>query len=173
MANYCTAEDLILDKSIPTPMGSDLNAYVTKASAAMDNTLRRRYPTPIAVDQTLPGFDRDLDLLKSICAHLATGYFVLAVTSGRELSKIHDYGRWLIEQAEGWLSDLVEGEIDLITVDPLPNQQQLPMDGAVLTSSPYPHSLTDAYYHNFEPFGFAPGRMVPGDTWPLAPGTVR
>lgn len=173
MANYCTAEDLILDKAIPRPPGSDLEAYVTKASAAMDNTLRKRYPTPVSVDQTVPGFDRDLSLLASICSHLATGYFVLAVSSGREMAQIHDYGRWLIEQANGWLQDLVDGEIDFASVDPLPDQQDLPMDGAVLSSSPTPHSLTDAYYHNFEPYGFTPGRMNPGESWPLQPGALR
>lgn len=172
MANYCTAEDLILDKAIPRPAGSDLSAYVTQASAAMDNTLRRRYATPIEVDQTRPGFDRDLELLRSICAHLATGYFVLAITSSREMAQIHDYGRWLIEQAQQWLEHLVTGEIDLITVQPLPEQQDLPMDGAVLSSSPHPYSLTDAYYHNFEPYGFTDGRREPAKNWPLREGQI-
>ena len=51
---YCDPEDLILDRNIPVPAGSDLSHYITIASTHVDTELRGRYPTPIAVDQSKP-----------------------------------------------------------------------------------------------------------------------
>lgn len=173
---YCEPEDLILDKAIPVPAGSDLSTYITTASTHMDTELRGRYATPLSVDQSKPGHAQDVALLRNICAHLATGYFILAITSGRELAKIHQYGNWLIERAEKWIEQLREGDLVLLTVPQLEVNAPQPMDGAPLISQGIGHSLVDSYYRNFEPFGFLPnhpdnGRHGrPGDTWPYSSG---
>lgn len=175
---YCAPEDLILDKNIPVPAGSDLSSYITIASTHIDTELRGRYPTPISVDQSKPGYQQDAALLRSIAAHLATGYFVLAITSGRELTKVHEYGRWLIERAQEWMRQLREGELDLLTVPPVDAVAVDSMEGAPIISQGIGHSLVDSYYRNFEPFGFIPGHPDsgrhgrPGDTWPLNSGAV-
>lgn len=173
---YCEPGDLILDKAIPVPAGSDLSTYITTASTHIDTELRGRYPTPISVDQSKPGHTQDVALLRNICAHLATGYFILAITSGRELAKIHEYGNWLITRAEEWIRQLREGDLDLLTVPPIEANAPQPMDGAPLISQGIGHSLVDSYYQNFEPFGFLPNHPDSGrhggfgDTWPYSPG---
>lgn len=173
---YCAPEDLILDKAIPVPAGSDLSAYITTASTHIDTELRGRYATPLSVDQSRPGHTQDTELLRNIAAHLATGYFILAVTSGRELNKVHQYGNWLIERAEKWIEQLREGDLVLLTVPQIEANAPQPMDGAPIISQGIDRSLVDSYYQNFEPFGFMPnhppggrhGRS--GDTWPYSPG---
>lgn len=172
---YCTPEDLILDKSIPVPAGSDLTNYINIASAHIDTELRGRYATPIVVDQSRLGHDQDKALLRNIAAHLATGYFILAITSGRELAKIHDYGNWLISRAQEWLTQLRDGSLALITADTGGADAPLPMDGAPLISQGISHSLVDSYYQNFEPYGFTPDlphRGRSGEVWPYSAGHV-
>lgn len=173
---YCTTGDLILDKAIPTSPSSDLDSYITTASTFIDTELRGRYPTPISVDQSQPGHTQDTALLRNICAHLATGYYILAITSGREMGKIHDYGRHLIERAEEWIDQLRDGKLVLLTVAPVEANAPQPMDGAPIISQGLGHSLVDAYYRNFEPFGFAPGHPPDGrharrgESWPFSTG---
>lgn len=173
---YCEPGDLILDKAIPVPAGSDLTTYITVASTHVDTELRGRYATPLSVDQSKPGHTQDVALLRNITAHLATGYFILAITSGRELAKVHQYGNWLIERAEEWIRQLREGELTLLTVPQLDESAPAPMDGAPLISQGIGHSLVDSYYRNFEPFGFIPnhpdtGRHgSAGESWPYPSG---
>lgn len=173
---YCAPEDLILDRTIPVPAGSDLSSYITVASTHIDTELRGRYPTPISVDQSKPGHAQDVALLKNIAAHLATGYFILAITSGRELNKVHEYGNWLITRAEEWIRQLREGHLSLLTVPQLDENASLPMDGAPLIAQGIGYSLVSNYYENFEPFGFTPNHPVggrygrPGETWPYSSG---
>lgn len=175
---YCDPEDLILDRNIPVPAGSDLSHYITIASTHVDTELRGRYPTPIAVDQSKPGHAQDVALLRNVTAHLATGYFILAITSGRELSKIHEYGNWLITRAQQWLDDIKEGRLALLTVEPVDAAADGFMEGAPLVSSGIGHSMVETYYQNFEPFGFTPNhphvgqRGRPGETWPYKRGLV-
>lgn len=175
---YCTPEDLILDKNIPVPAGSDLSSYITIASTHIDTELRGRYPTPISVDQSKPGHPQDVALLRNIAAHLATGYFILAITSGRELTKIHEYGKWLIERAQEWIRQLRDGELDLLTVAPTDARAPEAMEGAPIIAQGIGHSLVDSYYRNFAPFGFIPGHPDdgrhgrPGETWPVSTGTI-
>lgn len=175
---YCDPEDLILDKKIPVPTGSDLSHYITVASTHIDTELRGRYPTPIAVDQSRPGHAQDIALLRNIAAHLATGYFILAITSGRELNNVHEYGRWLIERAEEWIRQIRDGDLDLLTVQPIDSAADGHMEGAPLISQGAGYSLVDTYYRNFEPFGFIPGHPVdgrhgrPGEEWPFSMGVV-
>lgn len=174
---YCEPEDLILDRTIPVPAGSDLSSYITIASTHIDTELRGRYPTPIAVDQSKPGHSQDTALLRNVAAHLATGYFILAITSGRELAKVHEYGNWLITRAQTWLDQIKEGELLLLTVDPTDAAQPGHMEGGPLISQGIGYSLVDTYYENFEPYGFLPhqdevGQRTRGGSWPYRRGEV-
>lgn len=171
MSNYCAATDLLIDKSTPLPPSTDPGFYITSSSSYIDARLALVYQTPIALDATTAGYETDAALLRTICAHLASGALILAISAGTERYSVHAYGKQLIERGEAMLQQVIDGILGLSSVPRIPSSPEtVPVGPLVGHGTSF--NMTDGYYHNFEPYGITPGRVRPdieGD-WPFDPG---
>ena len=173
MSEYCTAADLLIDRSTPLPQNTDPGFYITSSSHYMDARLAVAYSTPLVIDATLDGSETDAALLKTICANLASGALILAISAGSERHSVHAYGKQLIERGETLLQQLLDGDLNLTTVKRKVSYKEVGPVGP-LVGHGTSFNMTDGYYHNFEPHGITPGRMRPDEQggWPfeVAPG---
>ena len=168
MSEYCTAADLLIDRSTPLPQNTDPGFYITSSSHYMDARLAVSYPTPVTIDATKEGAETDAALLRTICANLASGAIILAVSAGTERHSVHAYGKQLIERGEALLQQLLDGDLGLTTVARKVSYKEVGPVGP-LVGHGTSFNMTDGYYHNFEPHGITPGRMKPDEEggWPF------
>lgn len=168
---YCTTADLLIDKSTPLPVSTDKGHYIQAASSYMNSRLAIAFPTPIVLDPDLAAHAADAGLLRTICVHLASGSLILAVTAGSERHSLHAYGKYLVERGEMLLQQLIDGTLDLTSVPRVPSSKDVNPAGP-LVGHGTSFNMTDGYYHNFEPYGFTPGRTRPDEEgdWPFNPG---
>lgn len=171
MSMYCGPNDLLIDKSTPLPMSTDRGSYISAASAYMDSRLAAAYPTPLVLNPAADGAEADASLLRTICTHLASGALILAVTAGTERHSLHAYGKYLVDRGEELLVQLLDGDLDLVSVERLPDYKDIRPTGPIVGHGTS-FNMTDGYYHNFEPYGFTPGRVRPDEDgdWPFNPG---
>ena len=168
MSEYCTAADLLIDRSTPLPQNTDPGFYITSSSHYMDARLAVSYPTPVTIDATKEGAETDAALLRTICANLASGAIILAVSAGTERHSVHAYGKQLIERGEALLQQILDGDLGLTTVARKVSYKEVGPVGP-LVGHGTSFNMTDGYYHNFEPHGITPGRMKPDEEggWPF------
>lgn len=173
MSSYCTQADLLIDQSTRLPQNTDPGFYITSSSSYMDARLAVSYPTPLVIDATQEGSETDAALLSTICANLASGALILAVSAGSERHSVHAYGKQLIERGEALLQQLLDGTLNLTTVERKPSYPEVAPVGP-LVGHGTSFNMTDGYYHNFEPHGITPGRMRPDEEggWPFDVGTA-
>ena len=158
----------MIDRSTPLPQNTDPGFYITSSSHYMDARLAVSYPTPVTIDATKEGAETDAALLRTICANLASGAIILAVSAGTERHSVHAYGKQLIERGEALLQQILDGDLGLTTVARKVSYKEVGPVGP-LVGHGTSFNMTDGYYHNFEPHGITPGRMKPDEEggWPF------
>jgi hypothetical protein len=125
MSYYCEVGDLLLGNlQGRLPSQIDPAEFVKHAAEEMDSKIGFVYVTPINVD---PEPDPPLValpvpqvlLLKHVCAKLASGRIILAAAIGHEDSTVHQYGLYLVREAEVTLMAIANQEVNLAapTVD--------------------------------------------------------
>lgn len=166
---YCQPRDILIDPAyLPLPAGSKFGPYIEAASSFIDVSLQGVYVTPLVFTGDPAAVARDEKMVRTICAYLASGTMVFALTAGNEEARIHAYGEWLIKQGELLLGRLLSDEISLDTAERNPSAEDTANAGPLIGQG-QSQNLTDGYYHNFEPYGPMPGQMRPnteGD-WPF------
>lgn len=133
-ATYCEVTDLIFG-NIPVP--ATAQKFVTQASDEIDSKIGFRYATPVVLSSSTEQRPALL-LLKKIAIFLATGRCILAVGGASEESRIHQYGIYLIQQADQALKDIVDGKTILPGVElatPANSKSSGPMIANVDTAS--------------------------------------
>jgi hypothetical protein len=111
---YSEVSDLILG-NIPTP--ANAQKYVDDGADEIDARIGFKYATPIAVGESAEERPVRL-LLKRINNWLASGRLIMALDGGGEDDQLHQYGLYLVTEANKTLDQIVNGEIVLPGVDP-------------------------------------------------------
>lgn len=122
MASYCEKRDLLLGE-INVPSFIDSDQYILNASEEVDVALCGVYSTPFTMaenSQTRP----TVLFLKQVTSKLASGRIIMAAAAGAEMSEIHQYGIYLVNEAIESLKQVASGEFILpgaTQVDPSPS----------------------------------------------------
>lgn len=111
---YSEVEDLILG-NIPTP--ANAQKYVDDGADEIDGRIGFKYATPVVVGESAEERPVRL-LLKRINNWLASGRLIMALDSGGEDDQLHQYGLYLVSEANKTLDMIASGEIVLPGVDP-------------------------------------------------------
>lgn len=131
---YCEVTDLIFG-NIPVP--ANAQKFVSQASDEMDSQIGLRYATPVVTSGSTEQRPTQL-LLKRVAIFLATGRCILAVGSAGEDNGVHQYGLYLIQQAEKVLKEIVDGKVILPGVElstSTPNKSSGPLIAQVDNAS--------------------------------------
>lgn len=161
---YCQPEDLmILGTKLPANAAEET---IAAASDKMDAFIGAVYETPVLINESDPVKRQDSLVLKAICSQLASGILLTSAASAGEQSRTHAYGEYLLRFAYSQLQKIQNGSIKLTSAKELPvDQEDLTKRGPRIIQG-QAYSLVDAYYENFEPEGFAPGRNASSGNWP-------
>jgi hypothetical protein len=87
----------------------------------MDSIIGLQYVTPVVLDDSVPAQRAGFLLLKRINAWLATGRLLMALDGAGEDDQLHQYAKYLVDQAMLALSQIQDGTITLpgaVPVDP-------------------------------------------------------
>ena len=108
---YCVLADLLLgqlENRLPPEITTA--EYINAAADHIDARLGSMYVTPFVTIgvNSLPS--HQVKLLKGINAKRASGQIILAATIATEDTVIHQYGLWLIQEADLELAAIVKGE---------------------------------------------------------------
>ena len=109
--SYCTLGDLLLGQlESRLPPEITTNEYINAAADHIDARLGSMYVTPFVTIgvNSLPS--HQVKLIKGINAKRASGQIILAATIATEDTVIHQYGLWLIQEADLELAAIVKGE---------------------------------------------------------------
>jgi hypothetical protein len=124
---YCTPADLLLGQ-LGTRLPPEINAidYINAAADHIDARLGVTYVTPFitAGVNTLPL--HQVKLLKGINAKRASGQIILAATMATEDNALHQYGLWLVREADLELQAVQDGTVRLSA--PLVDSEGFPLD---------------------------------------------
>lgn len=118
---YCDVTDLRKgDIPLPPFMG-DGSSYVNGAAEEIDAAIGHTYVTPVELDpDTNPGERPAFLLLKKINWLLASGRLVLDLAAAGEDADLHAYGRHMLKEGLGLLSQVSDGEIVLTGAELVP-----------------------------------------------------
>lgn len=111
---YCTVADLLLGQlTTRLPPEIDVNEYMESAAEHIDARLGFMYATPFVTEgvEALPA--NQIKLLKGINAKRASGQIILAATIATEDNLIHQYGLWLLQEADLELQAIMNGTVKL------------------------------------------------------------
>jgi hypothetical protein len=122
---YSEVGDLLFG-SVPT-VGQDLAAWVDRADEEIDAAIGNIYVTPVSFPSTTEARPGKL-LVKKISSQLATGRAIMSMDAGSEESTLHQYGLYLIKEANASLKCIKDGDVIL------PGVQMISPDD--LTSAP-------------------------------------
>lgn len=113
MTAYAVIVDLLLG-NVPVP--ADAQKYLDATAEEIDSRIGFRYATPVVADTSPEQRPVGL-LLKRINAWLATGRIILAKDAAGEDDQLHQYGEYLVREANKALDQIVDGTIVLPGVD--------------------------------------------------------
>lgn len=143
MPAYCVENDLLLG-NIPTPDAMSKTQFVQDAADEIDSRIGMRYETPI--DLTDPELKRPVKLLlKRLNVFLATGRFILAVTSNNEDDRLHAYGLSLINDAIETLEAIATGKFLLEGATPTAGESTPASTPLIFNEDP--ESSVEAFYN--------------------------
>ena len=111
---YATTADLLLGQlETRLPLEINANEYLQAAADHIDARLGFKYVTPFVTTGggALPS--HQVKLLKGINAKRASGQMILAVTIATEDSNLHQYGLWLVQEADLELQAIQNGLVNL------------------------------------------------------------
>lgn len=112
---YCETADLLLGNVVSKP--ADQDRFVNDAADEIDSRIGFMYATPIVVGESAEQRPVKM-LLKKINSWLASGRLIMALDAGGEDDQIHQYGLYLVSEAQKVLESITSGEIVLPGVDP-------------------------------------------------------
>lgn len=101
---YCEPNDITLG-AIPVPRFMTIEDQINKASDEIDASVGQVYTLPL----NLPLGSPDALLLKKVNSFLATGRLILSAAGGGEDTRLHNYGIYLVREAEKILSSIASG----------------------------------------------------------------
>ena len=136
---YSEVEDLILG-NIPTP--ANAQKYVDDGADEIDARIGFKYATPIVVGESAEERPVRL-LLKRINNWLASGRLIMALDGGGEDDQLHQYGLYLVTEANKTLDQIVDGEIVLPGVDPASPSSEIVTGPQMTTGDAY--SLVEGF----------------------------
>jgi hypothetical protein len=116
MVAYCATEDLLLG-NVPVPASA--SAYVQDAADEMDSIIGLQYVTPVILDENIQAQRAGFLLLKKINVWLASGRLLMALDAGGEDDQLHQYAKYLVEQALMALGQIQDGTVILPGADPV------------------------------------------------------
>ena len=126
---YCTNADLLIEPGFPISGGETTKTkFVNLAAMEIDAILGERYVVPVPL-ATLPQHEKDL--LKIINIKRASGSLILSQANAGEDTALHQYGLWLINEAQMQLMAIANGDIDLQS--PRVDQGGEPTEGGLPT----------------------------------------
>lgn len=108
---YSLVTDLLIGE-IPTPAYIDVDKYIASAADEIDAVIGQIYITPVVV-QSSPANRATTLILKKLNNFLASGRIILAMDSGGENKQLHQYGLYLVKEAEAILKAISTGMIVL------------------------------------------------------------
>src|SRR3954469_8662488 len=111
---YCTNADLLLGQlTTRLPIEIDVDEYIESAADHIDARLGFIYATPFVTEgvDALPS--NQAKLLRGINAKRASGQIILAATIATEDNVIHQYGLWLLQEADLELQAIQNGTVKL------------------------------------------------------------
>lgn len=107
---YCEPTDVVLG-NIPVPRFMTIEDQVNKASDEIDATVGQVYTLPLNLSLGSP----DALLLKKVNSDLAAGRIILSAAGGGEDTRLHNYGIYLVREAQKTLSSILSGATILET----------------------------------------------------------
>lgn len=107
---YSEPSDLLFG-SVPT-VGQDLTAWIARADDEIDAEIGTLYVTPISFPSSSEARPGKL-LIKKISSQLATGRAIMSMDAGSEENTLHQYGLYLIKEANAALRCIKSGEVVL------------------------------------------------------------
>lgn len=116
MATYCVAADLLLG-NVPTPASASI--YVQEAADEMDSIIGLQYVTPVVLDPNIQVQRSGFLLLKKINVWLASGRLLMALDAGGEDDQLHQYAKYLVDQALMALAQIQDGTVILPGATPV------------------------------------------------------
>lgn len=116
MVTYCVTGDLLLG-NVPTPASAA--TYVQSTADEMDSIIGLQYVTPVVLDVNVQAERAGALLLKRINAWLASGRLLMALDAGGEDDQLHQYAKYLVDQALMALGQIADGTIILPGADPV------------------------------------------------------
>lgn len=164
---YCTDADVTFHfAKVRLPPEIDMSDAISLGSDEMDGYLGYRYVIPIPVNPSDPSKNYGTQLLKTICSQLVAGRIMVSVAAGGEKSKTHDYGKYLIENAQEFLCKIKDGKLNISFA--VENTDEGSRAQGPIMAAGDAFSMVDQYYENIEPNGFlGTCRTVPGSVpWP-------
>lgn len=103
---YATEEDLLVGDLELHP-ALDVEKFINDAANEINSKLGTVFQVPIPVGSTATVEPHARLTLKRINAHLASGRLILAVAQGGEDGSLHAYGRYLVNEAQGEIRQIL------------------------------------------------------------------
>jgi hypothetical protein len=128
------------------------DTYISNAAEEIDAVIGMTYVTPVAIQETPESRPSKL-ILKKANNMLASGRIIMAIDSGGQDDQLHQYGRYLIQEAETIVKQIAEGLIVLTGAQRVGSEAT---GSAPVIVNGDKESIVDAFYGNFN-----------RDTWPL------
>jgi hypothetical protein len=142
---YCADTDLIVGTDIPLPATAITNKFLTQGAEEIDIAIGNRYITPIVgLSESDPNTRAAALLLKRLNTYLSSGRLIMASASAKEDEKLHQYGMYLVKEAQDVLKRISGGDLILngaTTIDALDGGRSGP-----LISNLDPVSNVESFY---------------------------
>lgn len=113
---YCDPQDLPLGN---VPLPKDADRYISRAAEEIDAAIGFRYLTPVVFSAETAVNRPARLLLKQINSWLAAGRILLATAAPGEDDQLHQYAKYLVDQATMALMSIVDGSVILPGIDPV------------------------------------------------------
>lgn len=145
-------------------VGIEIEGAIESAANEMDGMLGIRYQVPIIVSPNIADQKSTSYWLQSINAMLTAGRLLVSSAAPGSQTDTNNYGKYLIQNALNQINYVVTGRKVLLGA--LESEyESLSYVGPMIVNQDE-FSQVDAFYSNFEPYGFIDDLEPIGEKWP-------
>jgi hypothetical protein len=153
--------------NLKLPVAVTVESLCETAANEVDGLLGVRYAVPITVSVNVAEEKATSYWLQMVSSQIAAGRMMVSAGAAASQDTTNNYGRYLLSQAYGQIKLVTDGKKDLAGAVEIGNEDETEVKGPYIINQDA-YSQVDAFYDNFEPDGFIPGRVPreAGTTWP-------
>lgn len=164
---YCTEASIKTHlQNIKLPVGVTWASLAETASNEVDSNISVRYETPLVTNPDDPATRAAAYWLQNVTSMVAAARLMLSVAAPGSQDSANAYGRYLLQNAQQLMNDVISGKVDLVGVPENAANGSEIQGPTVLNQDSY--SMVDLYYDNFMEQGPVPGLQPrpSGTPWP-------